>query len=165
MDSVIKCNDYIIGKHTYLLESKHNGEKIHTIVYDRRGIYEVAKSPLNLVKKNCNLFGSSYEASLQQSKYVLGKTQTHKLPVVVGYDFGKPLILYPLFSPQSKQNTWIMFNNVTEFNFQSMQPSIVLGNQFEYPLPVHKSTITSQTTASFALYKKVETLWRDKHFL
>ena len=165
MDSVIKCTDYIIGKHTYLLESKMKDSKLHTIIHDRRGVYEIPKPPLTIINKSCTLFGSSYEATLKLSKKMLGKTQSHKLPIVVGYDYGKPLILYPLFSPKAHKNAWVMFNNVTGFNFQQQQPSITLGHRIDYPLPVQKTTITNQTTTSFALYKNVEAQIKDTHFL
>lgn len=166
MDSISKLSHYIISKHTYFLESKEVGKKMHTIVCDERGKFEVPYSPLKIVKNSCKANGSHYDICLGQSKDLLRDTQRHKLPIVVGSDFGKPLILFPLFSPESKANIWIVYNNVLKYNsFDNI--SIVFRNNHKVDLPIQKITILQQLSSSRALETLITKMWKENelHFL
>ena len=160
VDSISKLRHYIISKHTFILESKTNGKQQHTIVHDHRGTFEVPTSSLQIVKNSCKAHGSHYDYSLAQSKKLLYHTQRHKLPIVVGSDYGKPLILFPLFSPDAKQNMWILFNNVLQCRtFDKI--SIVLTNNQIVDLPIQENTLLRQISSSLILEKLITNNWRD----
>lgn len=165
MDSIKNMRNYVISKHTYILESKLNGENLHTIVHDHRGKFEVPITSLQIVKKSCEAYGSEYNASLKQSRKLLEKFQKHKLPLVVGNDFGNPLILFPIFSPSAKHNMWILYNNVISISTSDSNVSVIMKNSQEVNLPINKPTLIQQIASSGILHKLIEQKWFNNRSL
>jgi competence protein ComK len=161
MDSIANIKNYIVTKHTFLLESKQHGKKLHTIIHDQRGTFEVAMSPLRVIKNSCKAYGSNYRFSQENSKELLTRLQKHKLPIVVGSDFGKPLILFPIFSPSAKHNMWIVYNNVISMSTHSVNVAVILKNSEEYDLPINKNTLVQQIASSGILHNLVQKQWQD----
>ena len=165
MDSNSNTRNYLISKHTFLLESKANGKNLMTVVHDKRGKYEIPISPLRLIKKSCALYGRNYNSSLEESKELLNLIQRKKLPLVVGNDFGKPLIVFPLFSPSSKHNIWIVYNNVLSLSTLEDEVGVIFQNMDKVLLPVKKNTLIQQMASSLVLYTLTTRQWDNRQLL
>lgn len=151
-------SDYNITSNTYLLESKKDGKKIHTIVYEKSGAIEVSKRPLRLIHIACENMGSNYRASINRSKQFLNENK-HKFPLVVATDYGHPQIMFPLMSPKSHNNIWLSFNAITNIVNNKTHVTVTFKDSLEVDLFIHISSLNNQYVTSAMLYKAVLKHW------
>lgn len=158
-DSVLK--NYRVTSSTYLLQSKPLGKRVFTTVYEKNNVYTVTKKPLKLIQEACVFMGSSYKAAIEHSKLILLDSR-HKLPVVVANEFQQPITMFPLFSPKSKQNIWVSFNNITNIVNKKHSVLVTFKDEFEFELPVTISSLNNQYVASAILYRAIHKKWNEQ---
>lgn len=174
MDSKSLVNQLIINKYTLFLESKPVGKKVHTAIHSYsdgternknlfvRKKVDVLKSPVRIIDHNLQNMISSYETSLRSSQKHLERLQKHKLPIVVGNYQGVPLVLFPIYSPESKQNIWILYNNVLTIEVHTNNTAVIFVNEQRLDLPIQQKTLVQQMTSSGILFNMVKKDWEDR---
>ena len=152
-------NEYAITSDTYMLQSFRHGQKNHTIVYEKKGVFHVPKKSLKLVDTACKDMGSSYRTATERTKQYLAGNK-HKLPVVVGVDtVRQPYIMFPLFSPKSEHNAWIAYNAITSIVNHKTHVTITFREAVEVELPILISSFNNQYVTSSMLFKAVHKHW------
>ena len=176
MDSKGYADQLIINQQTLFLESKPVGKKTHTLIYSYNEIernnstmvinkkVEVPKSPIRVIDHNLQNMVSSYESSLKSSQKHLEKLQRHKLPLVVGNYRGTPLVLFPIFSPDSKQNIWVHYNNVLNIEIYNHRTTVIFKNEQQLDLPIQKNTLVQQMASSGVLYNIIHREWLKQYY-
>ncbi|WP_431029205.1 competence protein ComK [Lysinibacillus sp. LZ02] len=151
--------DYTINRDTYLLQSIRHGQKNHTLVYEKRGIFHVPKKSLKLVDNACKSMGSSYRTATERAKQLLADNK-HKLPIVIGVDSGyQPYIMFPLYSPRSEHNIWIAYNAVTNIMNHKTHVTVTFKDKIDINLPVLISSFNNQYVTAAMLFKAVYKDW------
>lgn len=143
---------YIVTNSTFCLISYSQRNKIFTLVLDKHGKVTTPYKPLRIIRHTCLLHGSTFDATVFQSKQFFGHNR-HKLPIMVAYNFGDPCIMFPLFSPHSKQNIWISLNaivNIQEYD-ESTIVSFIDGS--EHIFPIHLKSFNQQYVRAAVYYK------------
>ena len=145
---------YIISNSTYCLISQPYRNKIYTLALDKYGQFTVPFPPLRVLRHTCSLHGTTYEAAKHHAKSFFGRGR-HKMPIMVAYNFGDPCVLFPLFSPQSKQNIWITLNAVVNIEEQNESTLVTFINGTQRVLPVHLKSFNQQYVRAAIYYKNI----------
>lgn len=101
--------NYHVNPNTYLIEPFEYDGKLFSRIYEKYGIFYVAKKPLKLVHDSFKRLGTTYDAAVEYSKSFF-EDGTQKLPVVMFFDL--PYTIFPLYSPYSSENIWIAFSPI-----------------------------------------------------
>lgn len=127
---------YHINKNTFLLKGNIVNKKLTTtIVYEKDAIFEVDRKLNSVISTACKNINSTITNAKHISREIFHESRK-KLPLVVGNDFGQPLILFPLFSPRCKDNTWVLYNAVTNIVNHKTHITVTFQHQYEIDLDV-----------------------------
>ncbi|CAM5190716.1 Competence protein ComK OS=Ureibacillus acetophenoni OX=614649 GN=SAMN05877842_101208 PE=4 SV=1 [Ureibacillus acetophenoni] len=155
MKNLKSVNSYHLSFNSYLIEPIEHGDKLYSRVYDKSGEVIVSRKPLYIVRKSCELMGTKYNAAREYSKKLLGDGK-HKYPVIIAYDYGVPLVFFPILSPSSPNNIWIglhsMINTIPSPTKD--QITLVLKDDREITLQVPLATFNFQYVRASMLQKQ-----------
>lgn len=110
--------EYIINKNTLVvipLDDKSSR------VVEVKKEFIVYKSVLNIIKKSCIYYGSSYNGRVYGSKYMLNKSS--KIPIIISEI--NNLIAFPTKSPRNKKCCWLLLNNIKHYNKIDINQTII----------------------------------------
>lgn len=110
--------EYIINKNTLVvipLDDKSSR------VVELKKEFIVYKSVLNIIKKSCIYYGSSYNGRVYGSKYMLNKSS--KIPIIISEI--NNLIIFPTKSPRNKKCCWLLLNNIKHYNKIDINQTII----------------------------------------
>ena len=66
---------------------------------------------MNIIKRSCEYFGSSYNGRHEGTKKLIGIS--HKAPIII--EESKNLIYFPTSSPRLLDCVWIGLNNIKDY--------------------------------------------------
>lgn len=147
-------NKYYITNSTYCLISQPISGKVFTEVLDKHGKTTMSYPPLRVIRQTCSLNGSTFEATTKQAKEFLGHNR-HKVPIMVAYNFGDPCVIFPLFSPRSKQNIWVTVNAIINIEEVNESTLVTFVNGSERIFPVHLKSFNQQYVRAVLYYKNL----------
>lgn len=101
--------EYIINSETVVVMS--NGDSSCKI-YELNNTIDVDLSYIKLIDMSCKYFGSSLKGRIDGSKYYLGCN--YKLPIII--DESRDMIAFPTSSYRSEENTFILFNQIKDYD-------------------------------------------------
>ena len=159
MHSHIKTENYLINSDTFVLGPIKEGYKISTHVIERTDEFSLPKKPLQIVKKTCELYGSSLKTRTITARHALGNR--HKTPIVVAHAFDTPYIFLPTMSPTSDENVWIAYHAISDFKEQEYGCSVKLENGRQIKVNVSTPTMWRQ----FAFAALLERDFNKKQFM
>ncbi len=110
--------EYIINKNTLViipLDDKSSR------VIEVKKEFIVYKSVLNIIKKSCIFYGSSYNGRVSGSKYMLNKSS--KIPIVISEI--NNLIVFPTKSPRNGKCCWFLLSNIKYYNKININQTII----------------------------------------
>ncbi len=110
--------EYIINKNTLViipLDDKSSR------VIEVKKEFIVYKSVLNIIKKSCIFYGSSYNGRVSGSKYMLNKSS--KIPVIISEI--NNLIVFPTKSPRNEKCCWFLLSNIKYYNKININQTII----------------------------------------
>lgn len=110
--------EYIINKNTLViipLDDKSSR------VIEIKKEFIVYKSVLNIIKKSCIFYGSSYNGRVSGSKYMLNKSS--KIPVIISEI--NNLIVFPTRSPRNEKCCWFLLSNIKYYNKININQTII----------------------------------------
>lgn len=85
--------------------------KRSSIIYEKNGEKIINKSPINIIKANCLLNGSSYMGRYDATVAITGLS--YKAPIQINND----IICFPTTSPRLKSCCWIILNNIRDYYY------------------------------------------------
>jgi competence protein ComK len=158
--------EYEVNPHTMLLFPIKYGSKIYTEVFELSDQFLSPFKPLDIVKKSCEFFGSSYEGRRQGAKQLIGSG--HKPPIIV--DPHTSIFLFPTMSPSKQECIWISHEHVISHErLDTNTTSVTFRNKQTFRLPVSYSVFNSQLLRTALLRtrlsQRMEEMERRAHFI
>lgn len=153
-----QLQNYYITSATYLLLPITKDKRLHTLVFDKSGLYTVAQSPMKIIRASCRQMGSSYQSAIEQSKQYFGD-QKHKLPIVVAINYGEPCVMFPLMSPKSPLNVWVSYNSLINIRDHAGQINVTFKNFLDSTLDIQYTSFCKQYVGAAMLHKHLTSKW------
>ena len=99
---------YEINKSTVALIPIENN---CTKVIEEDSNFYVNMSPMNIIERSCEYFGSTYIGRSKGTKSLAGIT--HKSPIII--EESKNIIYFPTTSPRLKECTWLSLKHIKSY--------------------------------------------------
>lgn len=143
-----------------MMQGKTVDDKLYAFVFDKDGCSLVNVKPNILIGRSLKKINSSLAHARDISKEVLGDG-CKKLPLVVANSYGQPVVLFPLFSPGSKDNCWVTYNAITNIGGKKDAIRVEFNHQHEWIFNVSRQTFNNQYVNAANLYKAISQRWRS----
>lgn len=99
---------YVINRKTLAVTALNEKQ---SLVYEVNRQIVIERSPLQIVRKSCHVFGSSFEGRIEGTRHLTG--YRYKMPIVIQeYD---ELVMFPTKSPSLASNEWVCLNHIENF--------------------------------------------------
>lgn len=161
---MIKSNEkspYFISFDTFLLQPVFNENRMGTLIIERHKELTSPRKPIHIVRRACSDYGNSFKGVTHSSKLMLKKS--HKVPIVIAHDLGKPFVFLPTMSPISEHNIWIALHAIENIEADKLGCIVYLENQYSVKINVSEATIHRQYTLGSILKKKYQNKFRQLH--
>ena len=112
--------NYEINEDTLAIISNYPNTKI----YEGNKSYLIKDNTLNIIKKSCEYFGSTFEGRRRGTQILTGYST--KSPIII--EESKDIIFFPTSSPRSKNCSWISLNNVNDYRKIDKNTEIIFKN-------------------------------------
>lgn len=97
------------------------GGKLYSKVYQLdEELYSPFK-PMEIIKRSCKLYGSSYTGRKDGSRHLIGIT--HKIPIII--DSTNLMYFFPTTSPNKPQCAWVSHEHVKDYKKMDSTHTIV----------------------------------------
>ena len=96
----------------------------NTKIYEGNKSYLIKDNTLNIIKKSCEYFGSTFEGRRRGTRILTGYST--KSPIII--EESKDIIFFPTSSPRSKNCSWISLNNVKDYRKIDKNTEIIFKN-------------------------------------
>lgn len=122
-----------------------------SIVYEESEEYIIEKSSNNIIKENCQFYGSSYEGRCIGTKALTGiKT---KYPIII--EESRNIIFFPTSSTRTKQSSWIALNKIKTYTKNNEQSKILFKNDKKIDLDISYYSLDNQVCRATMLKSKL----------
>ncbi|GIN84070.1 competence transcription factor [Heyndrickxia sporothermodurans] len=151
--------EYEISPYTMVVLPMQYGSKLYSEVIEVVDSFISPFKPIEIVKKSCDYFGSSYEGRKNGTKRLIGVT--HKAPIIV--DPYTSIFLFPTTSPINPDCIWISHDQVAHFERSSTNTTIVtFRNKQTLEIPISRSSFQNQLQRTaqlrMRLYQNMENM-------
>ena len=114
--------------------------------------------PLEIIKKNCRYYASSFTGRKEGTKALIGVT--HKAPIVI--DPVQAIYFFPTASPSQHHCMWISFEHVEEFNeIDRDTTEVIFSNKKTLHVSISYKSFQNQLSNTAMLLAKVERRFRQ----
>lgn len=107
----------------------------------------IDKEPMDIIRYNCEFYGSSYEGRHLGTKSIMNVT--HKTPIII--EESRKIICFPTASPRATDCIWIMLNSIKNYDGDSNSTNIRFDNDFVYNINISISSFDNQISRSYRL--------------
>jgi competence protein ComK len=124
-------DEYEINPNTMIIMPLAYGSKIYSQVWELEDEFVSPFKPMDIIKKSCTFFGSSYEGRKEGTRQLTGIT--HKAPITI--DPTNFIYFFPTTSANNSQCIWISSEHIlsyhrvdggnTEVKFKNKQCKII----------------------------------------
>lgn len=111
-----------------------------TKIYENNNVIVVKKSCNELIKENCEYYGSSYEGRKKGTTDLIGVT--HKSPIII--EEKSNIIFFPTSSPRLKTCSWISLKNLESYESYNNSSLLKFENNIEIKIPISNKIINNQ---------------------
>jgi competence protein ComK len=143
--------EYEINPFTMLIIPEEYGSRVYSRVIELEEEYLSPFRPIDIIKKSCKYFGSSYEGRKEGTKQLTGIT--HKTPIIV--DPISSIYFMPTSSPTKPDCIWVSHEHVLfhkKVDAQSTQ--VTFRNKKSMILPVSHHSFENQLLRTSLLRTK-----------
>lgn len=100
----------------------------------------IPQKATDILKSNCEYYGSSLEGRLKGSQHQLG--MKYKLPFII--ENSQEIIFFPTISPKVVGCYWIALNNIKEYRKNGFYSIITFNSGLELNIPVSYESLENQ---------------------
>lgn len=141
---------FIISTSTFVLRTIHKENKIKTLIIEGDRTFTHPRKSMHLIRAACQHYGTSFNVATRHAKRILNNR--HKVPILIAFDRGIPLIMIPTMSSASEQNIWISFHAIVNFKSDETGNTIIyLLNNHSIHVNVSETTIQRQIALAHIL--------------
>lgn len=143
---------YIISTNTLVLKTIRKESRLMTLIMENDSQFTHPRKSLHLIRASCHHYGTSFKVATYNAKKILNNR--HKVPIVVAFDHGFPLIMMPTLSTDSEQNVWIAFHAIVNIKPEgAVCTTIELTNKHFIIVDSSETTIRRQMTLAYILQR------------
>ncbi|MCQ6274378.1 competence protein ComK [Bacillus sp. V3B] len=145
--------EYEINPMTLAILPVQYGGKLYSQIYqlDDDELYSPFK-PLELIKRSCRLFASSYEGRKEGSRQLIGVT--HKIPITI--DSTNLMYFFPTISPKKSQCAWVSHEHVLHYEkVDSTNTLVIFRNKESVIIPISVYSFDNQMLRTALLRTKL----------
>jgi len=143
--------EYEVNPYTMFLLPYTYGSKVYSRIFELEDEFLSPFKPLDIIKKSCEYFSSSYEGRKAGTKQLLG--MTHKLPIVI--DPTNSIYFFPTTSPSRSECIWVSHGNIENYHRVAPKKTEVLfRNNQTFVFPISDSSFKNQ------LYRTDRLKWK-----
>lgn len=151
---------YILSASTLVLQSTRDGSGTKTLVIEEDRTFTLSKKPMHLIRAACHHYGTSLKVATNHAKHLL--YNRHKVPILIAFNHGFPLIMIPTMSATSEQNIWIALHAIKNYKGDKFGHTTIqlINNQF---IRINASEATIQRQLSLAYILQLDYQNRFSH--
>ncbi|WP_409294789.1 competence protein ComK [Peribacillus sp. SCS-26] len=144
--------EYEINPYTLVVLPLEYGSRIYSQIHEINEEFTTPFKPIDIIKKSCEYFGSSYEGRKDGTRQLLGIT--HKLPITI--DPTSNIFFFPTNSPGREDCIWISHEHVDSYQRTESGETIVsFRNKKKITIPISFSSFESQMFRTAMLRTKL----------
>ncbi|PLR78899.1 transcriptional regulator [Bacillus sp. V3-13] len=144
--------EYEVNPCTLMVKPTLYGSKLYARIIEMEDEYISPFKPLDIIKKSCEYFGSSYEGRKQGTRTLIGIT--HKVPITI--DPVHFIYFFPTTSPNNNDCIWISHENVLSHQrVDSQQTLVTFRNKKHYTFPISSASFENQLLRTALLRTKI----------
>ena len=103
--------------------------------------------PMEIIKYNCEFYGSTYEGRHDGTKSIMNIT--HKSPIII--EESRVIICFPTTSPRQNECAWIVLKSIKDFTGDSNSTNIIFDNNTVVNITMSVSSFGNQISRSYRL--------------
>ncbi len=120
-------------------------------VYEEENEYIIKNSSNNIIKQNCEFYGSSYQGRCIGTKVLTGiKT---KYPIII--EESRNIIFFPTTSSRTQQSSWIALNKIKNINKNDKFSQVLFKNNNLVNLNISYYSLENQFIRATMLKSKL----------
>ncbi len=147
-----QIEEYEVNPYTMFITPVAYGSKIYSQIYELDDVFLSPFKPIDIIKKSCEYFSSSFEGRKDGTKQLIGIT--HKVPIVI--DPTNYIYFFPTTSPTRSECIWISHEHIMDYNrISPRQTQVVFQNKQTYVLPISHSSFENQMLRTALLRTKL----------
>lgn len=147
-----QIEEYEINPYTMFITPLAYGSKIYSQIYELEDEFVSPFKPIEIIKKSCEYFSSSFEGRKEGTKQLIGIT--HKVPIVI--DPTNFIYFFPTTSPTRSECIWISHEHVMDYRRTAPhQTEVVFRNKQSYIFPISHSSFDNQVLRTALLRTKL----------
>ena len=112
----------------------------NTKVLEESKSFIVKMNSMNIIKKSCEFFGSSYLGRKGGTKYLIGIT--HKAPIII--EESKNIIYFPTTSPRLKDCIWLSLKHIKDYKNNNGKSIVIFENGQAMTLDISYFSLDNQ---------------------
>lgn len=145
-------DEYEINSCTMMISPAPYGSKTYSQIIEFQDDFLSPFKPIDIIKKSCQYFGSSFEGRIAGTKQLIGIT--HKVPITI--DPTNSIYFFPTTSPQNSQCIWISHEHVIAHKrIDSNATLVTFRNKESYTIPISYSSFENQILRTALLRTKL----------
>lgn len=144
--------EYEINPCTMMILPTAYGSKTYSHIIELQDEFLSPFRPIEIIKKSCQYFGSSFEGRIAGTKQLIGIT--HKVPITI--DPTNSIYFFPTTSPHNSQCIWISHEHVLAHKRLETNATLVtFRNKESYTIPISYSSFENQLLRTALLRTKL----------
>jgi competence protein ComK len=147
-----QIEEYEVNPYTMFITPVVYGSKIYSQIYELDDVLLSPFKPIEIIKKSCEYFSSSFEGRKDGTKQLIGIT--HKVPIVI--DPTNYIYFFPTTSPTRSECIWISHEHIMDYSrISPRQTQVTFQNKQTYVLPISHSSFENQMLRTALLRTKL----------
>lgn len=144
--------EYEINPMTLAILPIKYGGKLYSHIYQIDDEFYSPFKPLELIKRSCRSFASSYEGRKEGSRQLIGPA--HKMPITI--DSTNLMYFFPTTSPTIPQCIWISHEHVLHYEkVESINTLVIFRNKVSIIVPISAYSFEKQMLRTALLRTKL----------
>jgi competence protein ComK len=147
-----QIEEYEVNPYTMFIKPVIYGSKVYSQIYELEDEYLSPFKPLEIIKKSCEYFSSSFEGRKEGTKQLIGLT--HKVPIVI--DPTNFIYFFPTTSPTRAECIWISHEHIMNYRrIDPRQTMVTFQNKQSINVPISYSSFDTQMLRTALLRTKL----------
>ncbi|RFU62142.1 competence protein ComK [Peribacillus glennii] len=144
--------EYEITPYTLMVMPTTYGSKIYSHIIELDDEYISPFRPIDIIKKSCHYFGTSYEGRKEGTRQLIGIT--HKAPIAINPT--SSMFFFPTTSPMRPQCIWVSLEHIDSYSrIDLSHTSVTFKNNQQAELPISTSSFENQYMRTVFLKDKL----------
>ncbi|MEI5906479.1 competence protein ComK [Bacillus spongiae] len=167
IENVEMIEEYEMNPQTMILLPFQCGTKLYTRIIEFYDEYVSPHPPIDIVRKSCEYFGSSYEGRREGTKRLTGIV--YKAPIII--DSHTSIFSFPTTSPSHSNCIWVCEKYVhLHERVNAKMTNVIFKNGQSFHIPISASSFGTQRARTLTLtgrfmYAIDEMKKKEKHLL